>query len=312
MAREKPGGLSALVQIERLRKRAKHFHFKRAIAAEFGANHLQGVQDDLLKCEETDQLVFCSDCGATWYVTYHCRKRVCPLCGWRLMKERKKVVDYLTRALPHPKMLTLTMPRWTGDVREGVYYIRKQFMELRRSALFANVKGGAYQIELKKKEDGWHIHIHALMECGYMPYQKIWSKWRALLKCDCPQVNIIAATSPGAKEYILKYMVKSGTFEGNKGWIVEWYKATLGIRLFSFFGQWYDVQKSLARDVEEFIIPKSRCPFCNAEGCVFPARAGPHVFPPKDWASIRGILFGSDDDYRKKDGYEEILGPAIP
>jgi hypothetical protein len=197
--------------------------------------------------------------------------------------------------MKHPKMLTLTMPLWTGDPRLGIQELRRCWNKLRKHKLFRDVRGGAYQIEVKPKEVGWHIHIHVLMDSPYMPYQQLFSAWRNILECDAPQVHIVAADNVKQLEYVCKYTSKSADFSSASDTIVRWYYATRGLRLFATFGTWYNATLNDLDPNADERDPVSICPHCGAEATTFCARDGPFIFGGKEWNNISRFFHDMHD-----------------
>jgi hypothetical protein len=218
--------------------RRKHFLRKRAYADAFAARGYDDIARNLRTCEETESLVGCQHCGHSWWVTTRCRSRVCPLCSYHESKKRAKYLKAMTANMQHPKLVTLTIDLWQGDPREGIKYLRKQVTRMRRSTLFKSVRGGAYQIELKQKPEGWHIHIHLLLDAPFIPYQRLFSTWKAITQQRYVSTDIRSAKTPEAREYVVKYPSKSASFDTHPEAIVDWYEATKGMRLFATFGTW--------------------------------------------------------------------------
>jgi len=185
-----------------------------------------------------------------------------------------------------PKLITLTMPTWTGEPREGIKYLRTAWNTLRKHKLFKTVRGGAYQIELKPKARGWHIHLHALVDCPFMPHQKLYSTWTAILGIPTSRIDIRAAKTTEQRAYAAKYAAKAADFYSDPDTVVLWYKATKGQRLFATFGHWYNVNlEELPHDgkLEKFV---STCPHCKSTGTVFLARDGPFFYGGKEWTKL--------------------------
>ncbi len=275
---------------EALKKRKKHFTRKRRYASQFGDADMERISQQLYDCEETEVLACCSHCGNSWYIKNLCRLRVCPLCSYRVSLERAKYMEMMCKHMKYPKMITLTMPRWSRDPREGIKLLRDAFTRLRKSKLFRACVGGAYNIELKPKENGWHIHMHVLVDMPFLPYQKLWSKWGELINHRTPQVDIRAAENEAARAYSFKYACKSADFDSFQGSVVEWYIATKGSRLFGTFGKWYNAR---IEDLDKEGTPDERlavCPHCESENTTYLARDGPFIFGHDMWRSMRGMV----------------------
>jgi len=221
--------------------------------------------------------------------------------------ERATYLKAMTKHMQHPKMLTLTMERWGNAPSEGIDYLRTAFNKLRRSKVFEPVVGGAYNIELKPKDNGWHIHMHVLVDAPYLPYQKLFTAWKLILKQHCPQVDIRSASSEKAKEYIVKDASKSVAFDLNPNDIVNWYEATKGKRLFATFGKWYNAKIEDLDDEakQKEIVPT--CPFCGAVKTVFLARDGPWVYGQDEWKKIKKIYITEEGSSRAIEYAEEYI-----
>jgi hypothetical protein len=226
--------------------------------------------------------------------------------------ERADFLKALTSKMSHPKMITLTMPLWTKEPREGIKYLRAAWNKLRATALMKQVRGGAYQIEIKIKPEGYHIHIHVLLDCPFLPYQKLFTSWRDILKVKCPQVHIQAATSDKAKAYVCKYAAKASDFDAAPETIVEWYDITKGIRLFATFGEWYNITAEEIMPDKFADHEEPSCPFCGHTHSTFLARDGPFVFGQDDWRQLgQSFTHGQFPERRIPGALEAIYGDSI-
>ena len=282
-----------------------HLRKKRIFAAAFESHGLTDVAKALRDCTETESLIFCSECGHNWYVPTKCRSRVCPICAWRMTQERAAYMEEMCKNMTHPKMLTLTMPTWTESPRDGIAFLRKSFTALRNRKIWRNVKGGAYQIELKPKDNGWHIHVHVILDSPFLPYQQLFSAWRDILKIPAPQIDIRAVPTRQARAYACKYAAKGADYDGNPDAIVQWYIATQGSRLWATFGAWYRVPKALLFAEEDGDDGPQRCPNCGRSGCIAFARDGPFILGPEAWqhyqqSVLSGIPFTQALPLRKE------------
>jgi hypothetical protein len=260
--------------------------FKNEIAEEFYSAGLISIYESLKNCEETKSLMLCSHCGGGFYATTRCRKRICPICSYRVAQERRRYLHHLCRALKHPKLITLTMPRWHGDPREGIKILKDGFHKLRKRDVFASVKGGAYTIEVLPKDNGWHIHLHLLCDSAYIPHTKLFAAWRDILHIRYVSVDIQSAASRKAQYYIAKYVSKPGERAIPLNRMVEYHLAIKGIRLFGTFGTFYNYKIEATENEDDKIAHQSVCPLCGATGSVFNARDGPFIYGLEDWKQL--------------------------
>lgn len=272
--------------------RKYHYARKHQYAEQFALRGHHEIAQQLEDCQETEVLAACTNCGASWYIVNKCRLRVCPLCSYEVAKRRGQYLIAMTAKMSHPKLLTLTMPLWTKDPQVGIRFLRVSFNKLRKKKLFSVVRGGAYQIELKPKDEGWHIHLHALLDAPYLPYQRLFSVWKEILGTTAPQVDIRSADTRKAREYAAKYAAKSADFYSHPETVVLWYEATKGQRLFATFGKWYNAKLEELTGEPEQPIPKANCPDCKAESTVFLARDGPWIYGSTEWMRLTNIIVG--------------------
>jgi len=254
--------------IPAINKRAKHFVRKRATASAFAEAGEEKMAEKLRDCGEVNRQIICLHCAHVSYVEDHCLMRVCPICSYKISMERSKWIIGLCKSMRHPKLLTLTMPRWRDDPRQGIDHLRTCFNLLRESPVFGKVVGGCYQIELKPKPDGWHIHLHAILDCPYLAYQLIFSAWRRILGVPWCSVDIRAANTPAEQAYVAKYASKAADYEGTPSGVVDWWRATKGKRLFGTFGKWYNYELPADGTDDPDDIFHYSCPACGAQdGC---------------------------------------------
>ena len=249
-----------------INKRAKHFARKRRVAEAFHNEGYYQMAQHLSDCQEVTRQCICTDCLHVFYIQDRCRQRVCPLCSYTASRERGDWIERMCHHMKFPKMLTLTMPRWTAVPGDGIDYIRACWNQLRASKVFDKVRGGVYQIELKPKENGWHIHIHAILDCPFLPYQHIFNAWRRILGLPSVSIDIRAATTPAEQHYVAKYAAKSADYEGDIPQVVAWWLATKGKRLFGTFGEWYNQQPPDDPENPQPIAQDFCCPHCGKKG----------------------------------------------
>lgn len=279
----------------------RHVARKNAIADAMDRRGYWKQAQALRECSETEHLTGCTHCGEAWWVTTKCRQRVCPICSYKVSKDRAKLIQLFINRLKYPKFVTLTMPRWTGDPREGIKELRSAFLRLRKNGGIKELKGGCYSIELVPKDDGWHIHMHLILDAPFIPHAKLIVEWGKALRVPRPSVDVRNADKGSAAHYVAKYVTKSLPPDVEADTYVDLWEAIKGSRLFALFGDWYkDKQKisALGGDDANY---KAKCPCCGATGTMFDVRCGRFVYG-KEWDTIY-------KDFEPKDG---LCSRAIP
>jgi len=279
---------------------ARSVKLKHVIADKFFFRGFPDIARQLHDCEETEVLAACTHCGASWYIVNHCRQRICPLCSYKIARKRSAYLLSMTRQMKHPKLLTLTLPLWKTVPQDGIKHLRHCFNLIRSRAFFRAVNGGAYQIELKQKDEGWHIHLHAILDAPFIPYQHIFKAWAEITGNKVPQVDIRAATSDAARVYAAKYAAKSAAFFDDTTDPVDWYQATKGQRLFTTFGQWYNYKVQDVPETNSTEPFQALCPNCHAVKTTFLARDGPFIFGFDTWRTIGDTIIKGQDLVRPR------------
>jgi hypothetical protein len=254
--------------------------------------------NQLEDCHEQEMLMGCQSCRGTWWSVSRCGLRVCPICSRKLAWERTLYIKAMIKKQKFPKFITLTMPRWTQGPAAGVTFLKKCFSKLRERKYWKNVKGGCYTVELKEKEDGWHIHIHIICDAAFLPYQQLFSEWRDLIGLKHAQTDIRALKGDEQIAYAAKYASKGADLYDKPDATVRWYEATKGVRLWGTFGEWYNATIDELLDREATDDKKTVCPHCKEEGHAFRVRDGPFVFGPDLWRSVESIYLKTGSDHR--------------
>lgn len=288
-------------------RRKKHFLRKRRIAQKMRDANLIPQADALDYCGEYTTIMACRNCGHTVRVPCRCKLRICPLCSFKEAKKRGEYLKAMTRHMAHPKLVTLTMPLWLDEAGKGIKFIRQAFNALRKTDVFWKVVGGSYQIEIKIKDNGFHIHIHSLLDCPYMPYQQLWSAWKKIIGHECPQVDIRSADTPQAREYAAKYAAKASDFDRDEDNVVAWYEATKGQRLFATFGKWYNATMEELDPEHPQFVPQCTCPHCQATGTMYMARDGPFLYSPDIWRVIEKLIIPHGELYFPIKEVQDVL-----
>lgn len=266
---------------------------KQTYAAAFRRAGLDKVAANLEDCSEMELLLACSNCNHRRYVVFHCESRVCPICSFHLAQDRAFFVKKLLGQMAYPKMLTLTIPVRDEEPRETIKYLRSCFQKLRDRQVFAAVKGGAYQIEVKVKQGHFHIHMHIILDAPYIHYTQLYKAWADITECQGVQVDIRAAKTPAQQAYVVKYAQKAAELRADGSDVVRWYLAVKGSRLFGTFGAWYNTRIEDLLEPEELPPEPPPCPECGGKKTMYFARDGVFVYG-KAWHEIKGAVITAD------------------
>lgn len=202
--------------------------------------------------------VICDHCGIEKVVPVYCGNRFCQTCAsprqirvhdrinW-LIKHRKKHKGSML------KHLTLTI-RNEDDLPSMVRHLVKSFRRLRQRKLFKSlIHGGVFVIELTNKDNGWHAHIHAIVQSDRIEWSELRNMW---IKCSGGSSGVYIQNIPPveAVRYLTKYIAQCDLSIDNQLIATDTLK---NYRLFNPFGEWYAINK-------EYVRPVTLCSACNS------------------------------------------------
>jgi len=169
------------------------------------------------------------------------------------------------------KFLTLTAPNFdTLDEGQIHSIIRKSFTKMRhRRAFKAHCNGGGYSIEATHEGHGYHVHLHALVECDWWDQAEISREWFSCLPPEWQiQINQAQPASHQGRAIVYiqeadarsihefcKYLAKGSSFLSDPHVVAEYLRSIKGRRLFEAFGDWrgkvHENRKSRAEKLRE-------------------------------------------------------------
>lgn len=260
-------------------------------AAALRAATLNREADAVAACSVTDGAMFCSGCGKLSYHTTHCKTRLCAFCAPVLTARRADTARAAIALMARPKWITLTMERKPA-LRPALQFLRKAFKKWRKSPTIKDrLRGGLYKLEAVPKPDGWHVHLHMVADCLYIPVETIWQTWAAALGQPRANVHVCKVNSSIHARDLAKYAAKLDAIEDwPASQLREYVVATQGQRLWQCFGTFYN-RKEL-RQCFKPEAPQMLCPHCGKPRSLFPITAGFRVFG-HDWPEVYKAIVGS-------------------
>ncbi len=132
------------------------------------------------------------------------------------------------------KHLTLSCPN-DDNLFNGTRHLIKSFRKLRQRAYWKkNVKGGAFVVEIKRGEHGWHPHLHIVITARYMDYKVLKQHWTDVSGGQAVYIQKLPVHM--IVRYLTKYITKSEMPLADQMLATETLK---GLRLFNPFGDWF-------------------------------------------------------------------------
>lgn len=192
--------------------------------------------------------LFHKECGLPVKMITGCKKRFdcdCPQCSKKWKRKVSRQIYDAVLSFSNPSFLTLTL------VKQNCGVDRMKSLWQLRWDLFRRLKSQGYKISKWVGVIEYPNHLHIVMECGFIPQQKISKIWKTVTGdsyiVDIRRLGNRAAPQLMAK-YLSKYLGKS------KDWTPEVVAELRSFRLHQCHG-----------------IPKApkhhmKCPCCGEEG----------------------------------------------
>ncbi len=249
-------------QAESIEFWSTHLLWKSTVAAKLREVGQIEPADALDHCRSEASVKRCTNCKKVTIFWNRCDRMYCPACTPRLSRERKESVQAWSEYIGQPKHVVLTC-RNTGDLtKERVQWFKACFSRLRRSK-FATQKtsevyasdietrlpierysypwiGGFYSLEVTKERNGWHLHLHALVDARFIDSVMLARVWAHILGQDVAVCKVMDAREKSYLQEVVKYVVKGDTLALWSGHdIATFIHAFDGVRSFGVFGTLY-------------------------------------------------------------------------
>jgi hypothetical protein len=243
----------------------------------------------LQKCGNPLSLT-CTHCGNRHMTEERCKKRWCPMCAPRISAERLSLLRYAIKKMKWPLAVMLSV-RNTASARGCFAKLRKSFYKFRKTRFWKeNVSGGIVALELTNTGQGWHPHIHCIVDCEWLSLtvpkprrterkhqvkakckaaqQELSERWATCIKQDTAVVWANRKTGKHLEEAV-KYAIKPGTLIESLDAIGDAIRAMKGTRLVGTFGNLHGLKKQW-EDEEKTQHEGTPCKQCNQIGTMLP------------------------------------------
>lgn len=259
----------------------KRDRYRRRISGVLRSVGMSKQADNFDKCGQHVYNLECCQCGYVHEVTFHCKLRVCPDCGWSRKVEFMKAYADALRSLGRLRFITLTLKN-VANLKDGVARLRRCFNKLRHRKDYKHrIKGGLYGIEATVGSDElWHVHLHCIYGGAWIEQAKLADDWEKITGDS--RIVYIQAVKHGRSPigYILKYVNKHDSIvQAGDDKVGEYVSVLYKTRLLQPFGVL--LGKKPEKDV--FV-----CPQCG--GCVWrvtDVATGRVVYDERDWLCAR-------------------------
>jgi plasmid rolling circle replication initiator protein Rep len=240
------------------------------------------------KCGERFELT-CTSCGELHEAERRCSKKWCPVCVRRIATKRSLKFRAAVAAMKWPLFVTLTMRNVDDLSHDAVRKLRRAFGKLRGRKLWkAHVRGGAASIEVTNIGNGWHPHLHAILDCEWLAFktpmpkasdsrerkrqqckkaaQELERVWSKCLGQNNSSVKVKRTNEADVVQEVLKYSVKGSDLVESKDDVAPIIRCLEATRLVTTFGTLFG-KKLIRSDADDR--PPMMCK-CGASGCFVP------------------------------------------
>jgi hypothetical protein len=213
---------------------------KNSIAAKLReAGYLERA-DALEICHTSFTVCQCSSCGTTKEFPNRCDRFYCPECQPRLARVRSDGVKWWLKSVSRPWHIVLTV-RNTPDLTKGhVREFRKWWTNLRHKKFCRSWVGGLYSFEVTNIGNGWHLHLHAIVDAFYIDKMGLSRAWSEATNKAGLIVEAKECRDDSYLREATKYAAKGSEISKWKpALIVEFIEAFEGTKTFGVFGNLY-------------------------------------------------------------------------
>lgn len=205
-----------------------------------------------------------------------CRSRFCAWCAHRrslkFAQRLEKRIEGTRR--PGSRYAFLTLTGLSSPSPAGLQgKLVSDFAKLRRRKIWKGVSASAWGFEVTLTENGWHPHLHVLIEIrpgAWLADQAAWSDaWREINGAYIVDIRPVRPSPKGiggAVRELVKYITKLAEVR-DPAQILELHHATRGLTLYRTTGAWRGVvepesEADLLDREDEFdlgVCPECRC-----------------------------------------------------
>jgi hypothetical protein len=194
----------------------------------------------LQDCHTRTSYALCNGCRRVTSFMNRCERHYCPECQPRLSRDRRQSVEWWAKEIGEPKHVVLTIRNMPVLTKAAVKTFKACFVRLRRSAFARAWRGGFYRLEVTNESKGWHLHLHALIDCGWINQRHLADSWAKIVGQEIAIVHVRDVHSRQYLAEVTKYTVKGSQLAGwTPAEIAQFIDAFDGVRSFGVFGSLY-------------------------------------------------------------------------
>jgi hypothetical protein len=258
-------------------------------------------------------MLTCLSCGKHHEGTDRCKKRWCPRCCVGLAARRNEKMKPIVERFQWPLFITLTMKNTEDLSMRGIKHLRRAFGKLRHRRFWKeNVRGGLATIEVTNIGNGWHPHLHAVIDCEWLAIttrkpqrgsgKQVWKErcqeaaaelernWAKCLGQETASVKVKRCSGSSILKEVIKYAIKGSDLLECKEKIGPLIRAMEGTRLMTTFGTVYKPMEVSTDEIED-----GKPKFFNC--CIYPEIRPTMGMGSKAEAQVRAVRARRGDSY---------------
>lgn len=216
----------------------------------------------------------CTACGHVHRSLTRCKNKWCPACQRSLAAARSEKLAFAVRKMRWPLFVTLTQGNLDEICDGGIREFRRAFGRLRNKKFWKlKVRGGVAAMEVTNIGNGWHVHLHAVIDCRWLSIlstpptknntpdeiqrkiiiakSELQEAWRQCLRQEKDPVIHVKRANGDIEKEVVKYSVKGSDLLECEEEIGPLIDAMDGTRMLTTFGCCYGLTKKMLEEGEE-------------------------------------------------------------
>lgn len=269
-----PSDFSSLrVEATRESEIALHARIRFKLAEALNTTDRPAWYESFAECGQTlDAGLWCIECHEWHELKHRCSMRWCPVCAWRITEKRKQQLRLWSSCVRNPMHLVLTQKNFEALTRSKLREHYKNLTKIRRHKLMSHVKGGCVSVELTNKSQGWHLHSHWLIDCDFVPMEKLAVAWGKLTGQEFGICKFNKMHGHSYVNEVCKYVCKSSELvKWEPEQILQFIESIRRTRFFFKFGSLVKATAEIKRTLAEIKVarPEKKCDHCGNESLAY-------------------------------------------
>lgn len=204
--------------------------FALSVAAKLREFGRTDIAEELEACHRDSWNIVCTGCRKSSKVWNRCDLFFCPRCAPRLSNERHDRCKFWVSKVSRPLHVVLTVGNMRDLSRGVLVSFCDAWARLRRMVVWEKVRGGFYRIEVTNEGNGWHLHLHCLIDCDFLCGKKLSIAWAKASRGWGKIVKVLPVTGDSYLREVTKYVVKGDQ-------LAKWSAADIAVFVDTFRGK---------------------------------------------------------------------------